>query len=151
MSHIQSNIYASTIVIEDGEVLMIREGKNSYGQRGTWNFPSGHVELGESFTEAAIRETLEETGYEVELTGVVAIQKIDSDDTMNIVVFFSGARTGAEQAEPEEGTDQIEFVPVNDIKGLNLRFPELIEMAERAESKKIVTLDILTGGVNDEI
>ena len=151
MSHIQSNIYASTIVIEDGEVLMIREGKNSYGQRGTWNFPSGHAELGESLTEAAIRETLEETGYEVELTGVVAIQKIDSYDTMNIVVFFSGARTEAEQAEPEEGTDKIEFVPVNDIKGLNLRFPELIEMAERAESKKIVTLDILAGGVNDEI
>lgn len=151
MSEIQSNIFVSTIVIEDDKALMIREGKNSYGQRGTWNFPSGHVELGESLTEAAIRETLEETGYEVELNGVVAVLKIDNGDRMNIVVFFSGARTGAEQAEPEEGTDKIEFVPVNDIKGLNLRFPELIEMAERAESKKIVTLDILAGGVNDEI
>ena len=65
MSEIQSNIFVSTIVIEDDKALMIREGKDNYGQRGTWNFPSGHAELGESLTEAAIRETLEETGYEV--------------------------------------------------------------------------------------
>ena len=151
MSEIESNIYVSTIVIEDGAVLMLQEGKNNYGQRGTWNFPSGHVELGESLTEAAIRETLEETGYEVELNGVVAVLKIDNGDRMNLVVFFSGTRTDSEQSEPEEGTDKIEFVPVSGVKGLNLRFPELIEMAERAESKKIVTLDILAGGVNDEI
>ena len=37
--------------------------------------PGGAVDLGESVTQAAVRETLEESGIECEITGIVGICK----------------------------------------------------------------------------
>ena len=37
------------------------------------NQPAGHLEPGESLVEAAVRETLEETGWHVRVTGLVAV------------------------------------------------------------------------------
>ena len=38
-----------------------------------FNQPSGHLEPNESLQEAALRETLEETGWHIELTGFAGI------------------------------------------------------------------------------
>src|SRR5690606_16650767 len=43
-----------------------------------FNQPAGHLEKGESLTQAAIRETFEETGWEVELTGLLALTRYHS-------------------------------------------------------------------------
>lgn len=52
------------IVVQSGRVLMVRrrvrEGELS------WQFPAGAIEPGETAEEAAVRETLEETGLTVE-------------------------------------------------------------------------------------
>jgi 8-oxo-dGTP diphosphatase len=53
---------ASVVVLQDGEILLIKSPK-----RG-WEFPGGQVEVGESITDAAIREVKEETGINVEIT-----------------------------------------------------------------------------------
>lgn len=60
----------SAAIITDGDrVLMVRrrvkEGELS------WQFPAGAIEAGESPEEAAVRETLEETGLKVEATGLI--------------------------------------------------------------------------------
>lgn len=46
---------------KDGKVLLGRREKSGFGT-GTWCAPGGAVEYGEPLAEAAIRETLEETG-----------------------------------------------------------------------------------------
>ena len=48
----------NVVVVNDaGEVLMIRRSDND-----NWAVPGGAIDLGESMTQAAIRETREETG-----------------------------------------------------------------------------------------
>jgi ADP-ribose pyrophosphatase YjhB (NUDIX family) len=47
----------------------IREGKKVYNQ------PAGHLDEGESLINAAIRETREETGWEIEVTSLVGIYR----------------------------------------------------------------------------
>ncbi len=60
---------ANVIVVNDqGEILMIQRSDN-----GNWAVPGGGMDLGESMPGCAIRETKEETGYDVEITGLVGI------------------------------------------------------------------------------
>jgi 8-oxo-dGTP pyrophosphatase MutT (NUDIX family) len=65
------NATVATIVERDGKFLFVEE-YNDEGQL-VLNQPAGHLDPGESLPAAAVRETLEETGWEVELTGVVCI------------------------------------------------------------------------------
>lgn len=59
----------NTIVTNDrGEILLIRRTDS-----GNWALPGGAIDLGESVTQAAIRETLEETGIRCEITGISGI------------------------------------------------------------------------------
>ena len=64
------HVTVATIVERDNRFLMVYEeadGKQVYNQ------PAGHLDPNETLKEAAIRETLEETGWTVELTGVVGV------------------------------------------------------------------------------
>ncbi|MEU8804783.1 NUDIX domain-containing protein [Spirillospora sp. NPDC048819] len=65
-----SLIPSVNVVVENdkGEILMIRRTDND-----NWALPGGAIDLGESVTQAAIRETKEETGIDVEITGIVGI------------------------------------------------------------------------------
>ncbi|WP_405193228.1 NUDIX hydrolase [Streptomyces anulatus] len=53
---------------EAGEVLLIHKTDNDL-----WALPGGGIDLGESAPGAAVRETKEETGFDVEVTGLVGI------------------------------------------------------------------------------
>jgi ADP-ribose pyrophosphatase YjhB (NUDIX family) len=60
---------ANVIVVNDqSEILMIRRTDN-----GNWAVPGGGMDLGESITGTAVRETCEETGTTCEITGLVGI------------------------------------------------------------------------------
>lgn len=53
---------AAAIVFHEGRVLMVRR-RVSEGQL-SWQFPAGEVEPGEAREDAAVRETMEETGLD---------------------------------------------------------------------------------------
>src|ERR1700689_2499689 len=54
----------NVVVVNDGgEILLIRRTDN-----GNWAVPGGAVDLGESVAQAAVRETLEESGIECAIT-----------------------------------------------------------------------------------
>jgi 8-oxo-dGTP pyrophosphatase MutT (NUDIX family) len=58
------------IVEDNGRYLMVEE--NSAGAE-VFNQPAGHIDESESVFDAAVRETLEETGWQVELTGLTGL------------------------------------------------------------------------------
>ncbi|SCG80644.1 ADP-ribose pyrophosphatase YjhB, NUDIX family [Micromonospora echinaurantiaca] len=65
-----SIVVAVTVFVQDeqGRVLLIQRTDN-----GLWALPGGAQDFGEYIAETAVRETREETGIEVEVTGVVGI------------------------------------------------------------------------------
>lgn len=83
------HITVATIVEQDGQFLCVEEHSKS-NQSIVINQPAGHVERGESIIAAAVRETLEETGYLVEPEHFIALQrwhKPHTDDTYFRIVI----------------------------------------------------------------
>ncbi|MBD8201753.1 NUDIX hydrolase [Pseudomonas viridiflava] len=66
----QAHVTVATIVEDQGRFLFVEEIK---GGRKVLNQPAGHLDPNESLQRAAVRETLEETGWDVELSSVVGI------------------------------------------------------------------------------
>jgi len=89
-------------VVRDGagRLLLLRRGFDP--GRGLWTFPGGFVDLGESVEEAAVRETREELGIDIELGGVIGVYS-RADDRVALVVFAATTtqkpRTTAEATE----------------------------------------------------
>jgi 8-oxo-dGTP diphosphatase len=55
------------ILNEKGEVLLMKRGKNSKNEVGTWALIGGMLDFGETLQQGIIREVLEETGLAVEI------------------------------------------------------------------------------------
>jgi 8-oxo-dGTP diphosphatase len=60
----QKPAIAAAIIVQDGKLLLVQR-RVSEGAL-SWQFPAGAVEAGETFEEAAVRETAEEAGLTVE-------------------------------------------------------------------------------------
>ena len=60
------HVTVATIVEKDGKFLFVEEHTEGVSHT-VFNQPAGHVEAGESIIDAAIRETMEETGHEVNI------------------------------------------------------------------------------------
>jgi len=61
-------VTVAVVVEREGQLLLVEEQIN--GER-VLNQPAGHLEPDESLLQAAVRETLEETGWTVELTALI--------------------------------------------------------------------------------
>ncbi|MDX2528021.1 NUDIX hydrolase [Streptomyces europaeiscabiei] len=60
---------SAAIIVRDGLVLMVRRAVKE-GEL-MWQFPAGGIEPGEAAEEAAVRETLEETGLTVKAVKLI--------------------------------------------------------------------------------
>lgn len=62
-------VAASAVVVNDqGQILLHRRSDTAQ-----WSVPGGAMELGESITQAVVREVREETGFDVEVERLVGI------------------------------------------------------------------------------
>ncbi|KQQ59867.1 NUDIX hydrolase [Pseudomonas sp. Leaf127] len=66
----QAHVTVATVIEDQGRFLFVEELQQG---QPVLNQPAGHLDPNESLQQAAVRETLEETGWDVELTGVVGI------------------------------------------------------------------------------
>jgi ADP-ribose pyrophosphatase YjhB (NUDIX family) len=114
----------NVVVVNDaGEMLMIRRSDN-----GNWAVPGGAIDLGESVTQAAIRETLEESGIECEITGLVGIYS----DPKHVILYTSNGEARQEfsivltgrplrgEPTPSSETAEVRWVPVSSVAELKM-------------------------------
>jgi len=104
------------IVEQDGKILVVKEGKPERG--GKYNAPGGHVEEHETLLEAAVREVKEETGYDVELTGLIGVyQTIFPHLNVSGPVF--AARVISGEATISEEHPEVKWISFEELKALD--------------------------------
>ena len=91
----------------EGGILLGKRTQNP--GRGKWSFPSGFVDRGEVVTDAARRETLEETGLAVEIAGLVGVY---SEPGNAVIVIAYGAEVAGGTLVAEEDLRELQgFAP----------------------------------------
>jgi ADP-ribose pyrophosphatase YjhB (NUDIX family) len=109
-------------------VLITRRRDN-----GRWCLPSGRMEPGETVAEACARETLEETGLVVHVTGMVGVYSdpnivnIYSDGNRYHVVrlAFRARLIGGKIATSDE-TSEVRFVSLSALDSLDVMEPHVL-------------------------
>jgi 8-oxo-dGTP diphosphatase len=104
-----------------GRLLLVRRCDS-----GAWEMPGGRVDVGESAVEAAVRETAEEAGVRVVVTGLVGlftdpglvIRSRDGDVRQQFAVLFRGRVVGGVLRADLEETSEVAWVAVADIPEL---------------------------------
>lgn len=86
------DVTVATIVPRDGRFLIVEE---TVRDELVLNQPAGHLEAGESLLDAAVRETLEETGWSVELTDLIGAYQWCAPDGQKQFLRFTFAATAA--------------------------------------------------------
>jgi len=113
------------LLIKDNKVLMQRRFNTGY-EDGKYSLPAGHVEKGETFNQAIIRESKEEVGIEInpEHLKIIHVMQRDSGTKENnerIDVFLVAEKWGGEikNMEPEKCDDlswfKLDNIPENTI------------------------------------
>jgi ADP-ribose pyrophosphatase YjhB (NUDIX family) len=107
---------ANVVVTNDtGDILIIRRTDN-----GNHALPGGGMDLGESITTAAVRETKEETGIDVEITGLVGIYTnpnhrieytSDGEVRQEFSVVFTARPTGGTPTPSSESSEVLWVSP----------------------------------------
>ena len=109
------------VVNDDGEILLIRRSDN-----GNWALPGGGMDLGESLPTTGVRETAEETGIDVLITGLVGIYTdprhvilytSNNEARQEFSVVFTGRPVGGTPTPSDESTE-VRWVPPREIGSL---------------------------------
>ncbi|MEU1287477.1 NUDIX domain-containing protein [Kitasatospora sp. NPDC005856] len=124
-------VAASAVVADsEGRILLQRRTDN-----GLYALPGGTMDLGESLPGTAVREVREETGLDVEITGLVGtytdprhvIAYSDGEVRQQFNICFTARVTGGELRISDESTD-LRFVAPGDIGGLPMHHTQRLRL-----------------------
>ncbi len=105
-----------------GRALLIRRTDN-----GLWALPGGAQEIGEYVAQAAVRETREETGIEIEVTGLIGIYSnpdhvvayADGEVRQQFSILFRGRPLGGSPT-PSSESSEVRWVRPDELDALDI-------------------------------
>ena len=128
--HQLPHITVATIVERAGKFLMVKEKS---GGRLVYNQPAGHVEIKESLFDAAIRETLEETAWRVNLEQLLGIYQYTSPENGITYIrhcFIAKAIEPRTERDLDEGIAEAVWVSLEELeqREFEMRSPLVLEV-----------------------
>ncbi|MBQ7782618.1 MAG: 8-oxo-dGTP diphosphatase, partial [Oscillospiraceae bacterium] len=105
-------------MIYDGERVLVQDNVDDKNWKGI-RFPGGHVEKGEPFTDAVIREVFEETGLTICSPRLCGIKDWTNDDgSRYMVLLYKTDKFSGELRSSEEG--QVFWVDLKQLYDMEL-------------------------------
>ncbi|MFC8532748.1 NUDIX domain-containing protein [Streptomyces sp. NPDC057249] len=132
-------VAASAVVTDDvGRVLLQRRCDN-----GLWALPGGGMDMADSLPGTAVREVKEETGLDVEITGLVGtytdprhvIAYSDGEVRRQFNVCFTARVTGGRLTLSDESTE-LRFVAPGDLDALPMHHTQRLRLGHYLEGRE---------------
>ena len=134
MAQEEKAIFTVLCMISDGNGNLLMQDRNDPSWPGMC-FPGGHVEPGESFTDAAVREVYEETGLTIKNPRLCGVKQFQNRNDARYVVFFYKADTFiGTPCSSDEG--EVFWIPREEIPKLNL-VEDFLDMLQVMESPNL--------------
>src|ERR1700730_16665450 len=135
-----NSVVPTTTAVDTGEqdrIVLIRRRDNDL-----WALPGGGMELGESIVDTAVREVKEETGLDIEVTGLIAVYTnphhvmayTDGEVRQQFSLCFTTRLLGGDLLADSESTD-IAWTPSRDIPSLNMHPSMLLRAPAHVEHR----------------
>src|SRR3954468_24836528 len=109
-----------------GRLLLVRRCDS-----GAWELPGGRVDVGETAVEAAVRETLEESGVHVAVTGLAGlftdpghvVRAVTGEVRQQFAVLFRARWLGGDPRGDQKETSDAAWVEPSDLPALGIGPP----------------------------
>lgn len=110
------NATVATVITRQGRFLVVEEHDRDTGQR-VINQPAGHIELGESLTQAAEREVLEETGWRVIVHAYLGVGRLQAANGVTYLrhTFVAHPISEIGQHELDEGIIAVHWMTYEEL------------------------------------
>lgn len=117
---------------KEGHYLLIHEAKHEQ----TWFLPAGRVEPGETFAAAAVRETLEESGVPVTLTGILRVEHAPqlAATRVRVIYIAEPASDVSPKSVADEESLEARWVAPADLNQYQLRSQIVSELVDYVEN-----------------
>jgi phosphatase NudJ len=115
--------FALAVVRLGHRFLLVHERKHGQG----WYLPAGKVEPGESIVDAAVRETMEESGVPIICEGILRVEHTPTTTGESRVRVFVVARP-ADDTPPDSETLGAAWVSPEELSAFRLRGPEVAQV-----------------------
>ena len=135
--------FVLTVVRLGRRYLLVRERKHEQ----LWYLPAGRVEPGETFVQAAQRETLEEAGISIAVEGVLRVEHSpQADGTARVRVIFLAhpADDTLPKNKPDQESLGAGWFILSELSALPLRGDEVLQIFRYVEqSPRIYPLELI--------
>jgi len=133
---------ASYLILEKGDEVLLMERKNTGFKDGSYSLVAGHVDEGENFRQAMVREAKEEVGIEIKKKDLetVSIMHRRSEGFVYVDVFFKARNWKGEPTNQEpEKCEELRWVRKNDLPETTIDYVEKVidEIDEGLEYQEI--------------
>ena len=119
------NVTVAAVIEQESQLLFVRE---SAQDQVVLNQPAGHLEKGESLTDAIQREVLEETGWDFKPEYLIGIYLLDQRDTTYLRFCFGGKLGRQISSELDEGIIETVWLPPEELpEHANIFRSELVD------------------------
>ena len=140
------HVTVAAIARRDDSYLIVEE---TVGGRLVLNQPAGHLEPRETIAAAAVRETLEETGWDFVPQALVGIYQYESAEGVNYLRFaFAGVVTGHHPERAlDQGIERALWLTRRELlaRAADHRGPQVLRAIDDYESGRRYPLDALVG------
>ncbi len=141
------HVTVATVVEKDGRYLFVEEHTEGVVHT-VFNQPAGHVEYGETLVQAAIRETLEETGHDVKIDHLLGVYTYTPpmfpDRTYYRFCFLAHSIGYNPDAELDTGITGIAWMNLDELQAsARARSPLVIKAVEDALAGKQFPLSLI--------